>query len=110
MGQSLNNHYEGNGCFDTPAAGSELVYRIELPQEGSGFAALIEADFDAVAYLLSDCELGTLPTECSDVASDSEPEVIAFQAGAGEAGSWYLVVDSLYGASGTVFLEVVQWD
>ncbi len=83
-----------SGCGPATMPGPDAVYRVDVPAAGSGISATLETlGHDGAVYLVRGCS-GALPVACQDIGSDGDSEVLSWTAGAGEAGTWYLVVDS----------------
>ena len=88
-----------SGCTGNDAFGADRAFRIEMP-EGTVFAATANFDeADGAVYLVSDCEdaEGTC-VGGSDTAGSGQPESMDWTAGAGQGGTYFLIVDTSLGA------------
>lgn len=88
--------------FDTVLCGVDempaydAIYRIEVPADGDSVGLTLNPTFDGSVYLVRDCAPDTLPVACEDKVADNDIEYLGWTAGAGESGTWYVVVDSRY--------------
>ncbi len=87
-------------CIGYSVPGADAIHRVELPAEGWGIELSMHSSFDTVVYLVDSCDPGTLPVACADMGGMYDLETLSFTAGPGEAGTYYLVVDSYSGDPG----------
>lgn len=92
-------------CGPATMPAADAVYRFELPSAGDAISASLTAGFDGAVYIVDACT--SRPVACQDLVADDDTELLSWTAGAGEAGSYYLVVDSRdAGALGSFVLDV----
>lgn len=79
-------------CGPSTMPAADAVYRFDLPSAGDAISASLTAGFDGAIYVVDACT--SRPVACEDVVAGDDTELLTWTAGAGEAGSYYLVVDS----------------
>lgn len=98
--------WDVSSCWGAGESYADGVYRIELPSEGSDAYITAANGPDLGLILYRECGDTAVPVACVDNNGSGDVESLNFIAGAGEAGTYYLVVDVLEPYNDTFDLNI----
>ena len=104
---STNSGFD-NSTWSTGEFFGDAIFEVDLPNEGTSFHANVLSQQDVTLSLHRACEEGSLPVRYRDAVGVYDVEFLDFVVGAGEAGTFYLVVSATGVDVGMPFQMYVQ--